>query len=160
MRSIWILNADPNRPISQRLGRQIPNGDLVAHELAKLGRALAADPEYPENYLERAVAYLSLGRYPEAESDLRQFDTLVTKDDHHIGYELFSWLKDCYTNKLLDAAARLEPYAEKFMARFPAEVPSCRSLIVEMVEQHERQGRTELAGRWKTRLQELESRAD
>ncbi|MBM4028791.1 MAG: hypothetical protein FJ280_25865 [Planctomycetes bacterium] len=157
-RAIWILDADPNRPISQRLGHKIPNGDLFAHELAKLNRAIAADPEYPENYLERAVAYLSAGRYPEAESDLRQFDGLVTKDDHHIGYELFSWLKDCYANDLHDAAARLEPYSEKFMERFPAEVPSFRPLIEQMIVQHEGEGRVAQAARWKARLQAWEVR--
>lgn len=160
MRSIWVLNADPNLPISQRLGCKIPNGDLIAHELVKLSRAIAADPCYPENYLERAVAYLSVGRYADAESDLRQFDALVTKDDHHIGYELFSWLKDCYGNNLLDAATRLEPYGERFMERFPAEVPSYRSLIVEMVTQHERKGRTELAARWKAKLHGVEAQGD
>ena len=156
----WVLDADPNRPISQRLGSKIPGGDLFAYELAKLTRTIAADPDYPENYLERAVAYLSFGRYPESESDLRQFEALVTRDDHHIGYELFSWLKDCYDNKLLDAAGRLEPYAERFMERFPAEVPSFRPLIVEMVTQHERAGRTEPAARWKAELQRSESQGD
>ena len=157
---VWILNVDPNLPISQRLGRKIPGGDLIAHELAKLSRAIVADPGYPENYLERAVAYLTAGRYAEAESDLRQFDALVTKDDHHIGYELFWWLKECYGNDLLNAAARLEPYTERFMERFPAEVPSYHSLIVEIAKEHERKGRTELAGRWKAKLQALESRGD
>jgi hypothetical protein len=156
----WVLDADPNRPISQRLGYQIPGGDLFAYELAKLNRAVAADPLYPENYLERAVAYLSVGRYADAESDLRQFDARVTKDDHHIGYELFSWLKDCYDNNLLDAAARLEPYAERFMERFPAEVPSFRPLIVEMVTQPELAGRPELTARWKAKLQRSEAQGD
>jgi hypothetical protein len=159
-RAIWVLDANPSLPISQRLGRKIPGGDLIAHELAKLDRAIAADPGYPENYLERAVGYMSVGRYPEAESDMRQFDALVTKDDHHIGYELFSWLKECYGNNLLDTAARLEPYAEKFMERFPAEVPSVQPLIVEMTAQHERAGRTDLAGRWKAKLQGLEAQGD
>jgi tetratricopeptide (TPR) repeat protein len=157
---LWILDADPNLPISQRLGHKIPGGDLFAHELAKLDRAIAADPLYPENHLERAVAYLSVGRYADAESDLRQFDALVTSDDHHIGYELFSWLKECYGNNLHDAAARLEPYAEKFMERFPAEVPSFQPLIVEMAEQHEREGRTEMAVRWKAKLPRSESQGD
>jgi hypothetical protein len=156
----WALDADPNLPISRRLGHKIPGGDLFAYELAKLDRAIAADPGYPENYLERAVAYLSVGRYAEVESDLRQFEARVTKDDHHIGYELFSWLKDCYGNELLDSAARLEPYAEKFMGRFPAEVPSFRPLIVEMVTQHERTGRTELAARWKATLRRSEAQGD
>ena len=106
------------------------------------------------------MAYLSVGRYAEAESDLRQFDALVTSDDHHIGYELFFWLKECYANGLHEAAARLAPYAERFMERFPAEAPSFRSLIVEMVERHEREGRIELAGRWKERLQRLQSQGD
>ncbi|MBN1509248.1 MAG: protein kinase [Sedimentisphaerales bacterium] len=155
---IWILRADPNRLISQRLGRKVRGGDLFAHELAKLDRAIAADPQYPENYLERAVAYLSAGRDDEAESDLRQFDTVVTSDDHHIGYELFWWLKECYANGMHDGAALLAPYAEKLMERFPAEVPSYRNLIVEMVKQHEHEDRTELAARWRARLQTFESK--
>jgi hypothetical protein len=157
-REIWIVDADPNLPISQRLGHKIPGGDLIGYELAKLTRDIAADPLYAENYLERAVAYMSLGRYPDAESDLRQFDAVVTSDDHHIGYELFWWLKECYANGIHDGAALLAPYAERFMERFPAEVPSYQALIVEMIEQHEREGRTELAGRWRTRLQRSESR--
>ncbi|MCU0917919.1 MAG: protein kinase [Planctomycetes bacterium] len=157
---IWVLRADPNYPISRRLGRKVPGGDLFAHELAKLNRAIAADPSYPENYLERAVAYCTAGRYAEAEADLRQFEALVTKDDHHIGHELFSWLKDCYGNNLEDAAARLEPYAERFMERFPAEMPSCRPIMVAMIAQHERRGRTELATRWKARLQAVEPQGD
>lgn len=157
---LWILDVDPHLPIRRRLGRRIPGGDLIGYELAKLDRAIAADPLYPENHLERAVACLSLGRYAEAESDLRQFDALVTSDDHHVGYELFLWLKECYGNGLREAADRLSPYAERFMERFPAEVPSFRSLIVEMVERHERDGRIELASRWKERLQRLESHGD
>jgi hypothetical protein len=157
---LWMLDVDAHLPIHQRLGRKIPGGDLVGYELAKLDRAIAADPLYPENYLERAVAYLSVGRYAEAESDLRQFDTLVTSDDHHIGHALFWWLKECYANGLHEAAARLAPYAERFMERFPVEAPSFRSLIVEMVERHERDGRIELAGRWKERLQRLQSQGN
>jgi serine/threonine protein kinase/tetratricopeptide (TPR) repeat protein len=153
----WILDADPNLTISRSLGRKIPGGDLIAYELAKLTRAIAADPLYPENYLERAVAYMSLGRYADAESDLQQFDALVTSNDHHIGYELFWWLKECYANGIHDGAALLASYAERFMERFPKEVPSYRSLVVEMAEQHEREGRTELAVRWRAKLQGLES---
>ncbi|MBN1507256.1 MAG: protein kinase [Sedimentisphaerales bacterium] len=157
-REIWILNADPNLLISQRLGSRIPGGDLIAHEVAKLSRAIAVDPLYPENYLERAVAYMSSGRYADVESDLRQFDAVVTSDDHHIGYELFWWLKECYANGMHDGAALLTPYAERFMERFPAEVPSYKPLVVEMAEQHEREGRTELAARWRAKLQAFESR--
>jgi serine/threonine protein kinase/Tfp pilus assembly protein PilF len=151
-RNVWVLDVDPNLPISQRLGRKIPGGDLIGYELGKLTRAIAADPLYPENYLERAVAYMSLGRHSDAESDLQQFDAMVTSNDHHVGYELFWWLKECYANGMQDGAALLTPHAEKFMDRFPAELPSYRPLIVEMAEQHEREGRTDLAGRWKAKL--------
>ncbi|MCU0612713.1 MAG: hypothetical protein MUE60_13120 [Candidatus Eisenbacteria bacterium] len=156
----WVLDADPHLLISQRLGQRIPGGDLIAYEMARVNRAIAADPLYPENYLERAVAYLSLGRYPEAESDLRQFEAVVTKDDHHIGYELFWWLKECYDNSLHEGAARLEPYAEKFIRRFPADVPSFRPLIEETAARYEREGKTELAGRWKAKLKERETQGD
>jgi hypothetical protein len=71
---------------------------------------------------------------------------------------LFLCLKNCYANSLHDAAARLAPYAERFMERFPAEVPSYRDLIVKMTEQHEREGRTELAARWRAKLQAFESK--
>jgi len=76
---VWIMELDPNVPISQRLGREIPDSDLVAYELEKHSQVIAADPLHPENYLERAVAYMSVNRYQKARSDLRQFDALVRR---------------------------------------------------------------------------------
>jgi len=157
---VWIVDVDPNVPISRSLGHKVPGNDLLGYELAKLTLAVATDSLYPENYLERAMVYMSLGRYPEADSDLRQFEAVVTTDDHHIGYELFLCLKNCYANALHDAAALLVPYTERFMQRFPKEVPSYRALIVEMAQQHEQEGRTELANRWKARLESPQSLGD
>ena len=53
-REIWIMDLDPNVPISQVLGRKIPGNDVIRYQLDKLSNAIVATPAYPENYLERA----------------------------------------------------------------------------------------------------------
>ena len=148
----WIMEVDPNIPICQALGQKIPGNDLIADQIERKSQAIVADPLYPENYLERALAYMSLDEHENAESDMRQFDALVTSDDHHVGYEIFWWLRQCYFNKLYEEAEFLAPHAEKLMERFPADVPSYRELIIEIVEKNESMGKIELAKRWRTKL--------
>jgi hypothetical protein len=151
-RGIWVMEVDPNLPVSQRFGREIPDGDLRQWELDKLTDVIDAGSAYPEDYLERAVAYLSLDRYEEAHSDLTRFCDLVTSDDHHVGYELFWWLRQCIAHGLHRQAATLTPYAAELMNQFPTEVPSYANLIEEIISLNERDGKTDLADRWQARL--------
>jgi len=152
---IWIMETDPNLTISQSLGQWVSEGELIPGEIEKQSEAIAADPLYPENYLRRAIAYMSLDQFDKAEADLEQFDVLVTKDDHHVGYEIFWWITRCYSNELVEEAKFLLPYAESLMNRFPAEVPSYRELIVKIIEKIESNDEPELAERWRGKLQEL-----
>ena len=151
-RGIWVMEIDPNLPVSQRFGREIPDGDLRQWELDKLTDVIEAGSACPEDYLERAVAYLSLDRYEEAHSDLTRFCDLVTSDDHHVGYELFWWLRQCTAHGLHRQAATLTPYAAELMNQFPTEVPSYANLIEEIISLNERDGKTDLADRWQARL--------
>jgi WD40 repeat protein len=151
-REIWIMDLDPNVPISQTLGQKIPGNDLARYWLQRHTQAIAAAPSHPENYLERALARMSLDEYQEAEADLRQFDTLVTSDDHHVGGELFWWLRQCYFNRMYREAELLTPHAERVMERFPIDVPSYQDLIEQIVEQTENEGKTELSRRWRAKL--------
>ena len=101
---------------------------------------------------------MSLDEYQKAESDLRQFDTLVTSDDHHVGGEIFWWLRQCYFNGMYREAELLAPHAKRVMERFPTDVPSYRDLIEEIVERTERDGMTELSGLWNAKLQDLKDK--
>jgi tetratricopeptide (TPR) repeat protein/Tol biopolymer transport system component len=154
----WIMEVDPNIPICQILGQKIPGNDLITDQIERKSQAIAADPLYPENYLKRALAYISFGQRQNAESDMRQFDALVTSDDHHVGYEIFWWLRQCYFNQLYEEAELLAPYAEKLMDRFPADIPSYRDLIEESAEKNESNGKIELAQRLRAKLRDLDNK--
>ena len=155
-RDIWIMDADPNFPTFQDLGEPSSEADLINDEIKKKSQAIANDPLYPENYLRRAVDYMSLNQYQEAQSDLEQFDALVTSDDHHVGFEIFWWLRQCYDGQLDKEAELLAHYAEKLMDRFPADVPSYRDLIIAIAKRNEKNGKPELARRWRMKLQETQ----
>ena len=129
--------------------------DLIIREIENKSRAIAADPIYPENYLRRAVAFISLDEHEKAKSDLRQFDALATSRDHHVSYEMFRWLKQYYVNEFYDEAGLLAPHAEKLMDRFPADIPSYRDLIGDIVKVNERRDKPEIASRWRAKLQEI-----
>jgi tetratricopeptide (TPR) repeat protein len=159
-REVWIMELDSNVSVTQLLGQEIPRNDLIGRELKRLDEAVAADPQYPENYLRRAVAYMSLAQYRKAESDLQRFEDLVTSDDHHIGYELFWWLRQCHFNRWNEAAELLTPYAERTMERFPGDISSYSELIEEIVEKAERETRTELSRKWRAKLQDSEYKDD
>jgi hypothetical protein len=154
----WIMEVDPDLPICQALGQKIPGNDLITDQIERKSRAIAADPLYPENYLERALAYMSLGQRQKAEADLREFDRLVTKNDHHIGYTLFRWIRECYRNELYESAELLVLSAEKLMDRFPEEIPSYRELVEEIIKLNEQIGKSEFPARWRTKLQDLDKK--
>jgi tetratricopeptide (TPR) repeat protein len=157
-RDIWIMDIDPNIPTFQILGKPVSENELIAEEIARKSQSIEVDPLYPENYLRRALVYMSIGQYEMAEPDLQQFDTLATSDDHHVGYEIFWWLKQCYTNDLYESAEILVPYAENLIKRFPKDVPSYHNIIVEIVEHFERIGKTELAAKWIAILKDFEEK--
>ncbi|MEJ2703538.1 MAG: hypothetical protein P8Z79_13960, partial [Sedimentisphaerales bacterium] len=154
----WIMEVDPNVSICQPFGGKIADNDLITDQIETKSQAIAADPLYPENYLERGLAYVSLGQKQKAESDLQQFDRLVTKDDHHVIYRIFLWMKEYYTNELDETAEFLAPYAEHLMDRFPEDVASYRDLMVAIVDKTESDGRSEIADRWRAKLQKVERR--
>jgi len=154
----WMMEVDPNIPICQAFGQRIAGNDLISEQIERKSRAIAADPLYPENYLERGLAYMSSGRRQKAESDLRQFDRLVTKDDHHVIYRIFLWMKEYYRNELYEEAEFLGPYAEKLMDRFPEDISSYRDVIEKMIEETESTGKPEIAKRWRAKLHEAEGR--
>jgi serine/threonine protein kinase/Tfp pilus assembly protein PilF len=154
----WIMEVDPNVSICQPFGGKIADNDLITDQIETKSQAIAADPLYPENYLERGLAYMSLGQKQKAESDLQQFDRLVTKDDHHVIYRIFLWMKEYYTNELDETAEFLAPYAEHLMDRFPEDVASYRDLMVAIVDKTESDGRSEIADRWRAKLQKVERR--
>jgi len=148
-RDIWIMDMDPNLTTSQALGRLIPDNDLITDEIERISKAITADPTYPENYLRRAVACISIDEFDKAESDLNQFDALVTADDHHVGYEMFWWLRQC-------CRRLLEPHADRLMEHFPADVPSYQDLIPEIVERMQHRDNAGFADKWAAMLQKPE----
>jgi serine/threonine protein kinase/Tfp pilus assembly protein PilF len=151
----WIMEVDPDIPICKALGQKMPDNDLITDEIERISQAVAADPLYPENYLRRALAYMSLSQYQKAESDLQQFLALVMNEDH-LGYDIFWWLRQCYDNQLLKQAELLIPHAEKLMEHFPADVHSYRDLIEKCAEINAQNDKIELAERWKVKLRELD----
>jgi len=155
-RDVWIMEIDPNLSTCEALGHAVSEKGIVTCEIQRMTRSIVADPFHPENYLRRSLAFMSLDEREKAESDLGQFDALVTSEDHHVGYEVFWWLKRCYVNTLYDRAELLAPHAEKLMERFPDEVPSYRDLVEDIIKQNERNGKPELAARWRAKLQELD----
>jgi hypothetical protein len=150
----WIMEVDPNIPICQAIGQKIPGNDLTSYEIERISQDIAADPIWPKNYIRRAIAYMSIDQYQNAESDLQQFETL-TVNDNHLGYEIFWWLRQCYKYELYKQTEFLIPHAEKLIERFPSDVPSYRDLIEEIVEINSENGRNELAEQWKTKLRDL-----
>jgi tetratricopeptide (TPR) repeat protein len=157
-RDIWMMEVDPNFPTCQILGQEIPANDLVGYTIEQYTQAIAADPLYPENYLERALAYMSLDQYGKAGADLEQFDALITRDDHFAGYAIFECLRQYYLRRLYEQAEFLAPHAEKLMNRFPEDMPSYRDLILKIIEENESNSKNELAERWRLKLQELDKR--
>lgn len=151
------MEVDPNIPICQILGEKIPDNDLTSYEIEKISQDIATDPLWPKNYIRRAIAYMSIDQYKKAESDLEQFAALAMNDEH-LDYEMFWWLRQCYKNQLYKQAEFLIPYAEKLMTRFPADVPSHRDMIEEIVKINTENGRIELAELWKTKLQKLDNK--
>jgi len=151
----WSMDVDPNLPICQILGQRMPGNDLITDQIQRESQAIAADPVYPDNYLERAMAYTSLGHSQKAESDLRQFDSLVTQYDHHVGHRIFMWIREYYNNGLCEAAELLTPHAEKLMDRFPEDIPSYRDLIEQIIAWGERENKPKIAARWKAKLEEI-----
>jgi len=154
----WMMEMDPNMPVCKAFGQKITDNDLINDQIERESRAIAADPLYPENYLERGLAYTAVDQYDKAESDLEQFDDLVTKDDHHVIYRMFLWMNEYYKNELDEVAEFLAPYAERLMDRFPEDIPSYRDLILKIIEKAESNGKTEFAERWKAKLHEVEGR--
>ena len=152
----WIMEMDPNVTICQVLGQKIPDNDLIADEIRRISQDIVGDPLWPKNYIRRAVAYMSLDKYQNAESDLQQFETL-TVNDNHLGYEIFWWLRQCYKYELYKQAQFLLPYAEKLMEHFPEEVPSYLDLIEEIIEINSENGKIELADIWKAKLRKLDN---
>jgi serine/threonine protein kinase/Tfp pilus assembly protein PilF len=152
----WIMEMDPNVPICQMLGQKIPDNDLIADEIRRISQDIVSDLLWSKNYIRRAVAYMSIEQYQKAQSDLQQFETL-TVNDNHLDYEIFWWLRQCYKYELYKQAQFLLPYAEKLMEHFPAEVPSYRDLIEEIVEINSENEKTELAEVWRAKLRELDN---
>jgi serine/threonine protein kinase len=150
----WIMEVDPNLPICQVLGQKIPDNDLIADEIRRISQDIAADPLWPENYIRRAVAYMSIEQYQKAQSDLQQFVTLAL-DGNRLSYEIFWWLRQCYKAQLYKQAEYLIPYAEQLMEHFPSDMPSYRDLIEEIAEINSENGKLELAERWKAKLRDL-----
>jgi hypothetical protein len=150
------MEVDPSLPICKIFGQKILNNNLINDLVQRESQEITADPLYPENYLERAMAYMSLGRKKDAESDLQQFDNLVTKNDHHIGYKLFIWIKKYYEDGLYEKAELLTPHAEKLMDRFPEDIPSYQKQIEQIIAWCEGNDRPEIAGRWRVKLQKFD----
>jgi len=152
----WVLDMDPNVPICHAIGQVIPNNDLTSDLVQAESQEIASDPLYPENYLERAMAYMALGRSMEAKSDLLQFDSLVTKNDHHLGCKVFTWIKQYYQSGLYEEAELLIPHAEKLMDSFPDHIPSYRNQIEQIIKWSEGKDKPEIAARWKAKLHKFD----
>jgi len=152
-RGIWIMDIDPNLTTGEALGQLLPDNDIITCEIEKMSEAIAADPIYPEHYLRRALAYMSIAQYDKAESDLNQFDAAATGDDHHVGYEIFWWLRECYRDQLYERAELLEPHADRLMERFPADVPSYMDMVEEIITRMRHSENTMFADKWTTKLE-------
>jgi tetratricopeptide (TPR) repeat protein len=153
----WIMEVDPNIPVCQAIGQKIPSNDLIADEIKRISQDIVNDPLWPKNYIRRAIAYMSIDQYQNAESDLQQFEAL-TMNDNHLGYEIFWWLKQCYKYELYKQAESLIPHAENLMEHFPSDVPSYRDLIVECAEINAQNGKIELAEQWKAKFRDLDKK--
>jgi len=158
-RDIWIMDTDPNVTTCEIFGRPLPDNDIISYEIEKLSSAIAADPAYPENYIRRALAYMSIEQFDRAESELNQLDAAATGDDHHVGYEMFWWLRECYRDQLYERAKLIEPHADKLMERFPADVPSYRDMVEEIITRMRRSENTMFADKWTTKLEIQEKKS-
>jgi len=88
---------------------------------AEASKALAADPDDPEPFFERAQAYANLDRYVEAAADYEQ----ALKLDEEARVLTTDFVDDAYFSALLGAA---RTQGEKWLDRYPEVLPKGRHL--------------------------------
>jgi hypothetical protein len=74
----WLWDIDPNVPLTETLAPALTTEEFLTQRLTKWNQRIEADPLYADNYVSRAVVFMALEDFDNAEQDLKHGATLIT----------------------------------------------------------------------------------
>jgi len=150
---VWLATLDPKTPTYQALAPALTREEYLQRRLEQTTRLTEIDSLDANNYLSRAIVYISLHKYEKATADLEQCAKLVESGDHPAPNSMGKWARVYYQQEQYEEAELLSLKTLEIRRRVLGEEhPDTVKSINNLVELYEAWGKPQQAGQWRAKL--------
>ena len=153
---LWLVDIDAGTPLTEAFGSPMTQDEFLSDRLHEWTQRIDTDPTHAEHCSSRALVYISLDLYNQADADLTKCTGLVTSNDDPMIYAMCWWARRYCSYHLYEGGVLLGRHAAQLVERFPdAEFLAGRAWIHparNLARLYESRGEVDLTERWRMRL--------
>ncbi|NQV31721.1 MAG: PD40 domain-containing protein [Phycisphaeraceae bacterium] len=87
----WLLNIDPNIPLTEALAPALTTEGFLAQQLEKWNQRIETDAQYADNYVSRAVIWMAMKDFDSAGQDLNRCAILISEPNDPAIFAINHW---------------------------------------------------------------------
>lgn len=150
---VWLATLDPNTPTYQALAPALTREEYLRHRLKQSTHLIDIDSLNANNYLSRAIVYISLNKYEKAAADLEKCAKLVKSGDHPALSSMNKWARVYYEQGQYEEAELLSLKALDIRRRVLGEEhPDTLDSLNNLIELYEAWDKPKEADKWRAKL--------
>ncbi len=150
---VWLATLDPKIPTYQALAPALTREEYLQRRLEQTTHLIDTDPLNANNYLSRAIVYISLHKYEKATADLEKCAKLVESSDHPALSSMNKWARVYSNEGQYEEAEPLSLKALETRRRVLGEEhQDTLESIKKLIKLYEAWGKPEKAEQWRAKL--------